>query len=529
MSFQVNHKNPVIPTQVAQNPLGKTSFNPGKQVGTILKQQVGNLLFGLKAFEAMGSVYEKGPQAVCILFSLGQAVKELSENNIVKAASLGVVSVKAAMDLFSKNGSLAEMQKLLKENQAGLELAGEILSFNEILLKQVTTGVQSVDECLASVQNDLSKIEQLSDKNLEELKNGKKEVSTLYLKAGQEYTLAQKEFNKAKEFAAEANRYFSKTLEGFTEIYKLAKTEGAELSDVIKIAEEMEKNCVQAQEIMQQSTQAQEKARIYSNNAHKVYQEASTQSGYLIAKTELALSDIHKATEQAQQQVKEAQEQNVKLVETVDELTGNQEALVSLNKRLLANQLRMAREANNIRSYGIVDVMSAVAGAAVVAASSGVIMGIGAGVIALEASRHRDLVADKVKDFAFGKNQEKPLTFSAGQIAAWKFDDNSTGFWGRYQQKSSKTVGSIGIQLNPRETINFRFDLNQPHAVTDATLMDLKNTLERKLVTNEMTAKECLEIIQSLEKMKVGPKFKSVLSSDCPYFFLLKHQCNRTA
>ncbi len=527
MTFAANKNAPFLLSQTSQVQSCVLPSSSKIEVGNTLDKRIAGIIVGLKFLnDAAAFVSKKGTKALCAAVTLKAAFSELMKGDVFGASVLGVAGLKETYELLMKNGSLKEIQALLKENKAGLELTSEILGFNKLTLQQTAVGVESISKSLASLEQDLCKIGSLSDAGLSELRKEKQHVIGLYKQANKDYSLAQLAYKKSEKSGQEADEYFDKTLKGFNGIYQLAQKEGTELSDVIKIAEKMQKNCEKAKHKLQKCLSYQEQAKAYSDQANENYRLATMQAGQLIGKVENCLGNIQRLNGQAQGTVAEAQQQTEKLAEKVKQLKGNNDVLERVNERLIENNSRIIDDVDSYENYGMASIiLGAIPAAMIGNAVGGPAVGLVSGVAGLKTLHNRNIIARKVGDWLFSIKTETAVIFAAAQKAAFKFDDNSSGFWGRYVNKtSSQTVGTIALQLGEKEIFEMRFNLKDKNIVKDADLNQLKNTLSLKLSSGEISKEECLKHIQSLEAMKIGSK--PVISTANPYFYMLKTECS---
>lgn len=531
MSVLVNKISPLSASQISQAQPSVPSSKSVIEIGNTLDKRVTAFVVGLKLLnDAATFAAKKGTKAVCAATTLSAAMRGLYEGNVLQAAVLGAAGLKETYDLLMKDGSLAEIQRLLKENQAGLEVTSEILNFNKVVLKQASDGVDSIGKNLTSVEKDLSKIEQLSDEGRQELREEKKAIIKNYKSANKEYALAQNNFKKSQHYAERANFYFNETIQGFNKIYKLAQTEGAQISDAIIIAEEMQKNCEKAQKKLQLCMEYQDFARAHSDKANEIYRDASTKYGRLMGKTEDLLVQINKINEKAQVKIKEAQQQKDELAEKVGRLQTNNSVLVQLNEKLLENNNRLIEEAANAEPYGLTSIIAGAIPGAILGNAFGVTGGIVGGYVGLEVVHNRHKLARKTADWLFGIKKETPVTFAKGDKVACKFDDHSSGYWGRYiGKKASQSVGTIALKFGENEFFEMRFNLNDKNIVSDADLKKLSDLLTEKARTG-LSHEKCMEFLSALEELRIDPKSsidskpKPVISKDNSFFYMLKNK-----
>ncbi len=517
--------NPLL--QPLQAPQTQTSSSKKAEVGSTLEKRIAAFVVGLKLLnDAATFATKKGTKAVCAATTLSSALSGLMEGNLLKASCLGVSGLKETYDLLMRDGTLKGIKSLLRENQAGLDVTKEILGYNKLVLKQTSEGVDSIGQHLSSIEKDLDKIEKLSDQGRKDLKEEKKAVIELYKSADAEYALAQKNFQTSQANAQEANVYFNKTVKGFSKIYKLAQKDGAQLSEAVKIAEKMQKNCEKAQKRMQQCMASQEKAKGHSDKAHETYRQASLNYGQIIGKAEMALSKIQEINNKAQEKVENAQRKQTELAEKVGILQKNNNILYQVNEDLLDNNRRLMVETQNMETYSLLDTIGAITGAVAGQVLLGPAGGVAGGVMGLELVHHRNKIARKTGDWLFGIKEETSLIFAAAQKAAWKFDDFSSGCFGRYWHKrSSATLGRIALKLGEKEIFELKFNLKEKKIVKDADLYILKDVLAKKVAFNELSPAECLDFIKSLEEMKIGSSKTGVISNGHSIFYMLKDQC----
>ncbi len=500
-----------------------SQVNQKTNVGYTLDKRVATFVLGLKLLnDAATFATTKGTKAVCAATTLSSAIMDLLEGNIFKATLLGASGLKETYDLFMKDGTFEGIKALLKDNQAGLEIASEILTFNDVVLKQTAEGVTSMGKNLIEVHKDLSRLKQLSDEGKEELRKEKIGVIELYQSADKEYVLAQKNYQKGQKQAQAANHYFNKTIQGFSKIYALAQKEGAQISEAIKIAEKMQRNCEKAQKNLQECMHYQEQANIHSHRANEIYRNASFKAGSLLGKVEIVLSEIQEINNEAQRKVELTQQQNDQLAEKVNSLQKNNFHLIQVNEKLQENNQQLMGEVSE--QFGLTSILMGAIPGAIAGANLGLVGGVAGGVVGLEVVHNRHKIARKTADWLFGIKKESLVTFDLGQKVAYKFDDNSSGFWGRYiQKRGSETVGTIAVQLGNNEIFEMRFDLKNKTLVKDADMKALKDILAERIATRQMPAKECLDIIRSLEKMNIASR--AVISPENSFLYLLKNQC----
>lgn len=512
-------------------PTNHENKSTANQVGNHIGHKVTTLVVGLKLLNDMTTfAAKKGTKAVCAFTTLSGAFSALMSGNIPSAMIMGVSGLKETYDLLMKDGSLQKIQELLKDNQAGLEITNEILNFNQVVLNQATEGVSSIGKSLSSINQDLYKLQQTSDEGRQIIVEGKKEVVQLYVSADKAYKKAEKYYLMSQSYAKEADEYFNKTMEGFNKIFEAAHTEGAQISDILRMAEKMQKHCEKAQRKLHVCMQYQELAIKKTEAANETYRSASFKSGEVLGKAAKIVEEISDVTTQAQKQVKAAQEEQQKLVKNVQDLRDNNEALLKVNTKLLDNNKQMVTEAENMAEhFGFASmILGGVPGALagqLIGGTPGLAVGLMAGA---KVAHHRNKIARKVADWLFGIKKESSVSFAPGQKIASKFDDHSSGFYGRYLKKrESKTVGTLAIKVGHEQVFEMRFNVKGKNLVKDADLKTLKDILEQKVNSQEMSSEECLEIIHSLEKMRVGSR--AVMPENEPFFLLFKQSLAKAA
>lgn len=520
MSVSVGYKS--YPSQISQNQ-NSVPQNSKVEVGKVLDKRITAFVMGIKFLnETITIASKKGTRAICAATTFGAAVSGMLEGNVLKSMFLGAVSLKETYDLLMKDGTLEGIKTLLKENQAGLELTDEILQFNKLILNQASTEVSSITKNLSSLEKDLHQVNELSDLGRQELKSEKEVLIVQYHEANQEYALAQNFFRKSQKNAEKANLFFDEMMKGFGQIYELSQKEVAEISQAVKIAEDMQKNCIEAQKKMKKCVDYQELAKKHADSANEMYRHASMCYGNLLGKTESLLLQINEKNSEAQKKLQEAQKQNEAHSKNVEQLNNNNAELIKVNERLLENNAQLIDEANAVHSYGLTSIICGAIPGALAGNSFGPGGAVVGGVAGLEAVHNRHAIARKTADWLFGIKEETAIDFSSGQKLAYKFDDHSSGYFGRYFfRRASKTVGTIALKISENEHFKMRFNLNEKHFVKDADLKELSNLLAEKLRSNELSIAECMEIIKSLEELTIHSKS---VAKENSHFYLLKNR-----
>jgi hypothetical protein len=84
------------------------------------------------------------------------------------------------------------------------------------------------------------------------------------------------------------------------------------------------------------------------------------------------------------------------------------------------------------------------------------------------------------------------------------------------------------------EMVSLPFNLNKDYKIKKSDLYDLQQLLGKKVVSGEMTAQQCLSVINELENKYIdrGTRHRAqigMIASNCSYFAELKRHCNKIA
>lgn len=491
------------------NNLGKqeaTLKNPGGMICHRMEQiyVAGELL--QRTVKHSGNLICYGTTVVTGLQMLYAASNPVSA---VAGVGLSLVAGKKISDTFSQADD--NVTSLLQDAQSGLTMIQTLEAANDQSLSNVKQNLDTASQYVQNLGKKIEEIEHIADYGLQQLIAKKAEAATLYREANQLFAEAQKSFTTSQDKLGIANSLFKKTLAGFSELSSIANSKQGspeeKLNQFVEIARKMCFQCQIAKQTMDGSNGLLSQGQELLNQAIAKQMEAYGAASAATNMSQMTLEQ-QKVHNQSMKNYKQGLDSVVaETQKEIGRIEERRKVVQEINSDVLSDLERAEELAQDKFGYTSLILGTAIGGPLGLGYGPlGGLAGVTAGVKVVHDLRNTHYQSvRKVCDYLFGvkvEEKKESLTDNKRPVVL-KFDEVSSGTWGRYVQKRpSKTVGEVRINLDSEE-LSLRFNLNNKNRIAKRDLIKLQKRLLEELKAGSLTPAHCLEIISQLKAMEI--------------------------
>lgn len=504
-----------------------------RNIGTYICKKMEDMIAGAIALQKLSEiVIEHGSRTITAGITLAVGLGYISSGQVFKGSVATIAGLAEAINIWEAVNPKNDIICLLNDANAGVGMIKTLEEANGESFKIVDTNLNIIRNKIKKMNDQMEKIKVIAVEGQTEIEILKKEASELYEDAHEEFLVAKNSFKKSQKKFTQANTVFVEASKKFEELSSLAQetdlTDCEKLNSFIEIAKKIQVECLLGQELMEKGNELINCGMGCLDSAHEKEIEAQ---GKIVIAMERAKSKL--AIIEAQAVIK--REYEAKVDETKDELdhikARNQDVKVLLQE--ISSDLKEARKLSEDK-FGTTSIVLGVIPGAVAGFSAGgftgaVLGGMGGGTFV----HSRGEIAAKIDNLVNGPIIFVEADSNQEELVKVKFSSRPSGWFNRFvkQIPQSFTVGVIDITIG-NSVVTFPFNLNKNSPISKCNLYELQQVLGKKVVANEITAQECLDIISELENKYIerGQNHKAhtgLIASNSSYFTELKRACSK--
>lgn len=502
-----------------------------KVIGQHICSKMETLVASAMALQKIAEVATgHGSRIVTSGVTLATGLGYLASGDLMTGGITTLVGLKEAINIWRSVNPKSDIACLLNDANAGVDMIKTLEEANAESFKTVDTNLDIIRRKIQRMNDQMQKIKSISVEGQKELETIKQEASELYDEAQEEFKTAKQSFTLSQKQFKKANGIFVKALKQFDALFELAQT--TDISDTkkleifVEIAKKIQQDCAKAQELIKQGNQLINSGLESLDSAREKEMSAKEKAVVAMERAKLKMKII-----EAQAKVKREYEQKVtETQEEVDHIQArNQNIRALLNE--LSDDLKEAKKLSD-NKFGPTSIIFGVIPAAVMGFSAGgvtgaLIGGMGGGTVV----HNRGAIINKVDDLVNG-----PVTFldtnpNKEECVKVRFSSRSSGWFNRFVRKKAQsyTVGIVDVKVG-KQLVSLPFNLNKDYKISKPDLYELQQNLGKKVISGEITAQECLNVIAELENKDIdrGQSKKpqrGLVASNCSYFADLKLVC----
>lgn len=500
-------------TNLPQDPCPPTdSCHSWKQIGGRICNATETLVATTVALHRVCERTANSPGRVATMVLTGAAgIKQIVDGDIINGGLYAGLAVKEFFNIYGTNNNQSEVARLISDARSNVEMIETLEEANKKSIEVIDLNLDLVSQNVTKLTTQLSEIQALATHGSEELEIQKSQTCELYHEADQLFKQARAKILESQNNISDAHSRFKAALEKFEDLIDLAQsTEGdlaERLNTLVDTSMSIHGKCVEASNMLE--------------GADPVLAEGLKLFDAAISKKDAAQFEAGRTIEMArQQQVKISEKAAVEsnsqkelgIIRTeVNDIKERNAIVEDLLKEQAANLLEAQELAE--ADWGTASILigggigALVVGAVGAAAGpggsvAGTVAGIGVGAKAFHERT-------KISEFVMGTDpipvpdaptEKNPVTF--------KFNEKSSGFWGRYYHKRpSYTVGQVSINLGNNESISYGFNLNDVKRgrspICQKDLVNLAERLGENLKKGHLTNEQCENILTQLETVEI--------------------------
>jgi hypothetical protein len=499
-----------------------------KVAGSLICQRMETVLITAIALHKFAQFsVNHGGQFICAATTVIAGLNCLYQGNIWTGPALTAIGSKQLYNLMYGNKS--DVQRLLQDASAGIDMIKTLEQANAQSFENVEGNLTLVSQNMLDLQSRLQDIRCIATQGSQKLEEQKKITLALYQEADELFKKTQLSLNQSKEKINASNEQFAEALNQIGELVQLAQKEGGDFKEKTdhfkQLAEQIYNECTAAKGTLEKGNQSLNEGILVLNEALNKYQQATFEAGKT---SEMAKAEFEKIRERAEIE-KNGQAQIDEIREELNDVKARNKDMHAIADEVQNDIEEAQRVAGDQFGYQSI-ILGGGFGAAAGAFFSG---GVGAyaGAVGGTVTYHN---REKLGNLFLGKDPEPvPAKPTILEPVTFKFNERSSGFWGRYiEKRASFTVGKLAIDLGNNESMTLDFNLNAKHKIARKDVNKLCEILARKLKNDPNFAQTCSAILKKLEKMTIDrstyhkPTTGFIATND-PYFANLKRDLEK--
>ncbi|CUI16439.1 hypothetical protein PNK_0814 [Candidatus Protochlamydia naegleriophila] len=468
---------------------------------------------------------QKGTRTLCSTAALVTGLGQIWEGNILMGSSLTIAGAFELYKTLGSNYDKSEVSRLIGDAKAGVQMIQTLEEANKESFSKVDANLDLVSQNVAKLTQQLTDIKQLSANGSIELEGQKATACKLYEEANELFAQAQQALQGSREEIGEADELFTRALNQFGSLLQSAQSNEGKFEERVKQftsdAEKVHKQCLEAKTHLETSGASFDKALLILQAAIDKNNAASIEAGKAM---QLAADNLKMI--QAKAEIENDCQEEIQVIR--DELNDVKQRKKVQDALLtdIYNDLNEAEQINQA-NWGT---FSVCVGAPLGFITGNAIGGIAGGAVGVPVAVQLVHDRNKIGNFLFGADKEPvPEKASDRSPVTFKYNEHSTGFWGRYiQKRQSYTAGKVSICLGDEE-ISYKFNLNDKNRICKKDLLDISKRLADKLNRGIITPAYCQKVISNLETMKMDRNTKKaaigLVTKNNPYFGHVQMMC----
>ncbi len=422
----------------------------------------------------------------------------------------GIATLVGAKELYNQcqNGDGSTLDSLLNDINAGADMIRVLEEGQQKSIDVIQENLNLVHGDVKALYTKLKAIEELNLETLQTLESDKKEAHEKGLEAEEAYGKALELFTLAKTSFGESKKVYDKCTGYFETIQEIAEDE----EDKRKLSDKMH-SIVKAAKTASKKSREGKQSLDAAEMRFSAAMEALTHASRLKDESfEMIVRTLQKAKDRTQANVEIAQHKDIqdRIEKKVEE---TQEELEEMKKRSegimglldeMSEEVKLAKE-EAAKKLDPSDVIVGV-GTGIALSPTGVLTALTAGVSAAYAWHNATAIVDttkKVYEFVSGNTTKVVVAaMEEGEAIRTKFQEHSTGIWGKYVKKrQSHTVGTLDVNLGKELPMRLTYDLNnERYPIAKEDLCTLYREMFENLKEKTLKPEKCLQVLDGLEK-----------------------------
>lgn len=478
---------------------------------------------GTDALVSGSSVFQ-GLSLMMSGFSSGEALSFLT------GAGLTIAGAKRCYDIIQDiRNPLSEetLFKLLGDTEANIDVLKTIGEAQSGVLYQMDKTLGSVEKLATEVGDSLKAIQEMAMDGNEEIQERQKGATGFYQQANKLFVSARAHYETSKVKMDASSEHFGIAVTKFKELSHLLQSKQHTSADQLirfkQLAEEIDVACSKGKVSMDEARQTLEQGIQLSDQASSVMTQAAFEFGKLKERASEKFVAIENRAQTLSQKNAESLEEIRVMKGHIEEARANFEDSSQILTEMAQTNQKAQKQWHGYSTGALL-----VAGG--LAAGFGVIPGAAISVVAAAVFNNKEYIAHKVGDYVF----KTPLTNDPYKIPVSNFDVSftlnnvSTGFFNRYVKKeSSKTMGTVRIDLGDDQIATFTVNLNHENPLEKSDQQQLVHLMYEKLKTHPHYATNYLTILHKLEALQADRDgvAQKVIGNEGLFFRPLKRHC----
>jgi hypothetical protein len=420
---------------------------------------------------------------------------------------------------------------LIQDAQAGTELIQILGEANKESIEKIDANLSLISLNMTKLTTQLSEIESLAAQTDSELEKQKNKTSHLYQEARVLFSQAQKKLLENQSKVSTSNAIFTEVLNQFEKLIETTQSHEMDIKEklafIVSQAPTIQKQCSDAKGMLDESEMEFSGAIALLQQAIDKHNEASIEAG--------------KAFNMATENLKTIKEKARLEQDSQKEIADAQQELSVVRQRMqiqddLLNDVQQTLQEAEEKATQDWGTFSTIMGAPIgfvagnaLAGTPGGIAGVPIGIEIIH--RRRDILG-----LFFGKETlPVPEVPSIKNPITLKFNEKSTGLWGRLKKRPSYTAGTVALDLGinekgEKETVSYTFNLNKQNPICKKNLLDLGKRLTEQLKNNRLSPKNCLNLLKQIESIEIDrgdnhSTKRGFVTNKSPYLAAIKLDC----
>lgn len=476
-----------------------------------------------------------GEEATCAATTILAGLGNIYSGNWVMGAGLAAVGVKRIYGIMCERKT--DVTSLLQDASAGIDMIKTLDEANKKSFEHMNANLNLVSQNVQDLEQRLKEIDHLATHGSKKLQRKKAEVGQLYKASDALFKEAQSVLNQSKEQIGQSSEQFAQALSNIQELVELAQKEEGDFKEKVNqfalLSNQVYGECLMAKEKLDSGNQALDQGLKLLTEALTKYNKATFEAGKAFQQAQSKLEKIQSRT-------KIEQSCQTKIAEVKNEVADIQQR--NKEMRQIADEVQADFEEAEKKMGVKFGLESLIFGGGLGAFTGAVLSGglaAGAGAVAGTVAYHN---RQPIGNLLLGKNPEPEVAKpTLTNPVTYQFNPVSTGFWGRFKEnRPSRTVGKLAIDLGEGQVMSFSFDLNAKHKIAKKDLKNLYQQLAKKLDEDaqknptqlKQNAQFCLTILNKLETTMIdrGSKHRpcnGFIYNNNPYFADFKRKATR--
>ncbi len=468
----------------------------------------------------------KGTDALCGTATTLTGLNYLYSGDFILGGTLTVAGAFKLYKTWGKNYDKSEVTRLIGDAKAGVQMIQTLEEANKESFSKVDANLDLVSQNVEKLTGQLADINELATNGNQDLEKQKAVASQLYQEANELFTQARQALQESRKEIGEADQLFTDALNQFGSLLQSAQSETGSFEERVELftndAKIVHKQCLDAKTHLETSGTSFDKALLILQAAIDKNNEASLEAGKALQMATDSLKMI-----QAKAEIENDCQEEIQVIrDELDDIKERKKIQGDLLQDVY-DDLTQAEQINE-SNWGTFSVcvgapLGFIAGNAIggmIGGATGVPVGV-------------QLVHDrkKIGNFLFGADPvPTPAAPTSKNPVTFKFNEKSSGFWGRYiDKRPSYTVGKSAVDLGD-EHVSYDFNLNDKNRISKKNLLDLSNRLADKLDKGIITPEYCLQILSNLETLEIDrdkyhQKAVGLIPQNSPYFGNVRMLC----